>query len=173
MADHTSTLPTSPTPIPIFKGEGYDYWSIRMKTILRSRDLWDLVQDGVNEKETDAAKLKNSLKRDAHAMAIIQQAVHDQLFSRIAAASTAKESWEILKMEYEGDSQVKAVKLQWLRREFENLSMKEGEPIGDYLGVLLHLLARNGHMVKPLAIKQWWRRYLGVLHLSLIMLCHR
>ncbi|XP_076945056.1 uncharacterized protein LOC143615961 [Bidens hawaiensis] len=114
-----------------------------MKTILRSRDLWDLVQEGVDEKVKDAARLKNAQKRDAHGMAIIQQAVHDQLFSRVAAASMAKETWEILKMEFEGNSQVKAMKLQGLRRDFENLSMKEGEPIGDYFGRVMALVSQK------------------------------
>ncbi|XP_076889850.1 uncharacterized protein LOC143540759 [Bidens hawaiensis] len=114
-----------------------------MKTILRSRDLWDLVHDGVDATDKDAGKLKNSQKRDAHAMAIIQQAMHDQLFSRIAAASTAKETWEILRMEFQSDSQVKAVKLQGLRREFENLTMKESEVIGDYFGRVMALVSQK------------------------------
>ncbi|XP_076893818.1 uncharacterized protein LOC143545925 [Bidens hawaiensis] len=76
-------------------------------------------------------------------MAIIQQAVHDSLFSRVAAASMAKETWEILKMEFQGNSQVKAVKLQGLRRDFENLSMKEGEAIGDYFGRVIALVSQK------------------------------
>ncbi|XP_076902887.1 uncharacterized protein LOC143557777 [Bidens hawaiensis] len=143
MAEQTSTLPTAPAPIPVFKGEGYKYWSVRMKTILRSRDLWDLVHDGFDAAEKDVGKLKNSQKRDAHAMAIIQQAVHDQLFSRIAAVSTAKDTWEILRMEFQGDSQVKVVKLQGLRREFENLTMKESEVVGDYFGRVMALVSQK------------------------------
>ncbi|XP_076918653.1 uncharacterized protein LOC143579154 [Bidens hawaiensis] len=87
--------------------------------------------------------LKNAQKCDAPAMAIIQQAVHDQLFSRVAAASTTKEAWEILKMEFEGDSKVKVVKLQGLRSDFENLSMKEGEPIGEYFGRVMALVSQK------------------------------
>ncbi|XP_076907607.1 uncharacterized protein LOC143564114 [Bidens hawaiensis] len=142
MAEQTSTLPTATTPIFVFKGEGYEYWSIRMKTILRSRDLWDLVQEGTDDTEKYQGKLKNAQKRDAHAMAIIQQAMHDQFFSRIAAASTTKESWEILKMEIQGDSQVKAIKLQGLRRDFENLSMKESEVVGHYFGRVMALVSQ-------------------------------
>ncbi|KAD6453308.1 hypothetical protein E3N88_08013 [Mikania micrantha] len=123
MAEPTSALPTQPTPIPIFKGEGYDFWSIRMKTILRSRDLWDLVENGVNLDETDQSRLKTAQKKDAHAMAIIQQAVHDQLFSR--------------------DDQVKAVRLQCLRREFENLSMKEEESVGDYFSRVMGVVSQE------------------------------
>ncbi|KAJ0833844.1 putative RNA-directed DNA polymerase [Helianthus annuus] len=143
MADQTSTLPTAPTPIPVFKGEGYEHWCIRMKTILKSRDLWDLVEQGVNTAEPDANKLKALKKRDAHAMALIQQAVHDQLFSRIAAAESSKESWDILKMEYQGDTQVKAIKLQGLRRDFENLLMKESETVGEYFSRVMGIVSQK------------------------------
>lgn len=30
----------------VFKGESYEFWSIHMKTILKSQDLWDLVECG-------------------------------------------------------------------------------------------------------------------------------
>lgn len=83
-----------------------------MKTILQSRELWDVVclgptatGDGTNDNH--AIK-----KKDAQAMNIIQQGVHDSLFSRIVAADTTKETWEILRVEFQGDSQVQSVKLQ-------------------------------------------------------------
>ncbi|KAD1605691.1 hypothetical protein E3N88_42566 [Mikania micrantha] len=155
MAEPTSALPTQPTPIPIFKGDGYEFWSIRMKTILRSRDLWDLVATGVNNSETDPTKLRTAQKKDAHAMAIMQQAVHDQLFSRIAAATSARETWEILRLEYEGDDQVKAIKLQGLRRDFENLSMKDNESVGDYFSRVMGIVSQKrafGEMVTDQSI---------------------
>ncbi|XP_076933304.1 uncharacterized protein LOC143599174 [Bidens hawaiensis] len=140
MAEPTSAVQTQPTPIPIFKGDGYEYWCIRMKTILRSRDLWDLIETGVNLADTDQNRLKTVVKKDAHAMAIIQQAVNDQLISRIAGASTAKETWDILKMEFQGEDQVKAVKLQGLRKDFENLSKKDGELVGDYFSRVMAII---------------------------------
>ncbi|XP_076928528.1 uncharacterized protein LOC143592513 [Bidens hawaiensis] len=143
MAEPTSAVQTQPTHIPIFKGDGYEYWCIRMKTILRSSDLWDLIETGVNLADTDQNRLKTTVKKDAHAMAIIQQAVHDQLFSRIAGASTAKETWDILKMEFQGDDQVKAVKLQGLRKDFENWSMKDGELVGDYFSCVMAIVSQK------------------------------
>ncbi|XP_076909134.1 uncharacterized protein LOC143566275 [Bidens hawaiensis] len=113
-----------------------------MKTILRSRDLWDLVQDGIDETEKDQGQIKNAQKRDARVMAIIQLAIHDQLFSCVAAASTTKETWDILKLEFQGGSQVKVVKLQGLRRDYENLLMKEGEVLGDYFGRVMALVSQ-------------------------------
>ncbi|XP_076948698.1 uncharacterized protein LOC143621046 [Bidens hawaiensis] len=46
-------------------------------------------------------------------------------------------------MEYNGDSQIKALKLQSLRRNFEKLFMKEGEMIGDYSRRVMALVSQN------------------------------
>ncbi|KAK1426712.1 hypothetical protein QVD17_15391 [Tagetes erecta] len=33
--------------VPVFKGESYQHWSLCMKTILRSKELWDVVYLGI------------------------------------------------------------------------------------------------------------------------------
>ena len=108
-----------------------------MKTLLRSQELWDLVEYGfvdiseptIEEKET----LSETKKNDVNALFIIQQAVHETIFSRIAAATTSKQAWSILQKEFQGDSKVIIVKLQSLRRDFETLLMTNGESIADFL----------------------------------------
>ncbi|KAM0029839.1 putative RNA-directed DNA polymerase [Helianthus debilis subsp. tardiflorus] len=128
------------TFLPVFKGEGYEFWSIRVKTVLRSQELWDLVSRGFSEEDNDAARLRENQKKDARALALIQQAVHDSIFSRIAAAKTAKNAWDVLQTEYQGDSKVKTVKLQGLRREFETLQMKEDEAVADFLSKVMRIV---------------------------------
>ncbi|XP_076907580.1 uncharacterized protein LOC143564077 [Bidens hawaiensis] len=46
-------------------------------------------------------------------------------------------------MEFQGDTQVKAIKLQGLRRKFENLAMKECKAIGDYFGRIMALVSQK------------------------------
>lgn len=83
----------------VFDGEDYDYWSVMMKTLLLSQDLWDLVENGYNE-ESDAAgssdrtsdkKIKENKKKDAKALFIIQQGISRKLFPRIIGVNTSKE----------------------------------------------------------------------------------
>ncbi|XP_076920927.1 uncharacterized protein LOC143582186 [Bidens hawaiensis] len=124
--------------VPVFKGEGYEHWSLRMKTILRARELWDVVFLGVTAIGDGSQDQRESKKKDTQAMTIIQQGVHDSLFSRIATAESAKNTWDILQIEYQGDSQVQSIKLQGLRRNFENLSMKDDENIGDYFSRVMN-----------------------------------
>ncbi|GAU45642.1 hypothetical protein TSUD_175560 [Trifolium subterraneum] len=53
-------------------------------------------------------------------------------FEKIADATTSKDAWDILQKSYGGDSKVKKVKLQALKRQFELLEMKNDEAVADY-----------------------------------------
>ncbi|KAJ0508279.1 putative RNA-directed DNA polymerase [Helianthus annuus] len=138
MANNQQTQPLP--PLPIFKGEGYEFWHIRMRTSLMSQDLWDFVATGFNEGDGDRNRLRENKKKDARALSLIQQAVHDEVFSRIVAATTAKQAWTVLQTEYQGDSKVKMVKLQGLRRDFETIQMKEGEAVADFLSNVMKIV---------------------------------
>ncbi|XP_024965256.1 uncharacterized protein LOC112505607, partial [Cynara cardunculus var. scolymus] len=104
-----------------------------MKTLFRSQDLWDLVEQGISEASQDDAGRKETQKKDAKALFFIQQAIDEIIFSRIAAATSANEAWNTLKTEYQGSATVITVKLQSLRRDFETATMKNQETIQEYL----------------------------------------
>ncbi|CAL9012706.1 unnamed protein product [Prunus brigantina] len=140
---------------PIFNGENYEFWSIRMKTILKSHGLWDLVENGfdvsdpkkgkVKEEGSKAAEVEKStmaeiLMKDARALGLIQSAVSDQIFPRIVNEETSKGAWDILKQEFRGDKQVRSVKLQGLHREFKYTQMKDSEPLYVYIAKLFDLI---------------------------------
>ncbi|TYK12579.1 Retrovirus-related Pol polyprotein from transposon TNT 1-94 [Cucumis melo var. makuwa] len=78
-------------------------------------------------------KLRENRKKDSKALVIIQQAVHNSVFSQLAAATTSKQAWLILQKAFQGDSRVLVVKLQSLIRDFETLMMKNEESIADFL----------------------------------------
>jgi Domain of unknown function (DUF4219) len=75
--------------LPLFKGENYEFWSIKMRTMLKSHDLWELVDIGASNPDPTPI---DTTKRDAKALFFIQQAVHDMVFVKIAVAETAKEA---------------------------------------------------------------------------------
>ncbi|CAN6694655.1 unnamed protein product [Malus baccata var. baccata] len=104
----------------VFNEENFDFWQIKMKTIFRSHDLWDMVEMGYNhpakrEEELTATKLKllkeNTVK-DAKALDIIQGVVLDEIFPRITILEMEKEDWDILKQDFIRDKQVRSMKLQ-------------------------------------------------------------
>ncbi|VFQ83594.1 unnamed protein product [Cuscuta campestris] len=141
MASNGSSMGASQPLIPIFKGEGYEYWSIQKKTLLKSQDLWDFVELGYADPD-EANKLRENKKKDSKALAIIQQAVHDNVFSRIATATNSKQAWSTLQKEFKGDSKVIVVRLQSLRRDFETMIMKNGESVADFLSRAMTIVSQ-------------------------------
>ncbi|KAK4395143.1 hypothetical protein Sango_1668600 [Sesamum angolense] len=125
--------------VPIFSGQNYDYWAIKMKTYFQSQKLWELVEEGVTLPEdsstsssAEKGKLENKKAKDSEALYYIQTAVADHIFPRISVATSAKEAWSILQKEYEGSAKVRIIKLQTLTRDFENMKMKDYETIDEY-----------------------------------------
>ena len=114
--------------VPIFNGENYDYWSIKMKTFFCSQDLWDIVEEGFTiptDNSTLTAELKENKPKDSKALYILQQAMDDAIFPRIMDATSSKDAWNILQEEFQGSVKVRAIKLQSLRRDFELIKTKE------------------------------------------------
>nr|XP_011457580.1 PREDICTED: uncharacterized protein LOC105349489 [Fragaria vesca subsp. vesca] len=146
---------------PMFVGDNYDFWSIKMKTVLKSYDIWYLVEDGFDnpastEGLTDAQKveLRSNMKKDAKALAIIQQAVTDEIFPNIANEESSKFAWDVLAEEYKGTNEVRAIKVQSLRRDFEYTRMKDGEALDDYLTRLTNIVNQMKTYGEPLEDKR-------------------
>lgn len=130
---------TSQQLIPNFNGDKYELWSIKMKTLFKSQELWDLVENSYVE-EDEAQRRRENKKQDTKALFYIQQAMHESIFSRIAAAETSKEAWEMLKKEFHVSRKVMTVKLQSLRRNFENSAMNSSESMQDYLSRVVAII---------------------------------
>ncbi|KAK0582068.1 hypothetical protein LWI29_021146 [Acer saccharum] len=151
MSSSSVQNPSSPySLLPNFSGENYDFWKVKMKTLLLSEGLWNIVNNGFTEPAEESrlsgpekAKLEADQMTDAKALSKIQNGVTATIFPRIMRATTAKQAWEILEREFQGDNKAKVIKLQTFRREFENLKMKESESVKEYfsrvIGVVNHM----------------------------------
>ncbi|XP_012441927.1 uncharacterized protein LOC105766928 [Gossypium raimondii] len=62
----------------------------------------------------------------------IQNSVSNVIFIRIMACESPKQPWDKLKEEFQGTERTRQQKLLNLRREFENLKMKEEETMKQY-----------------------------------------
>lgn len=138
-ASSSSISSPQQSSIPVFEGENYDFWCVKMKTLFISQNVWDLVNNGYEEPDsidelsnTQKEQLKETEQRDARALLFIQQGVADNIFPRIMSASKSKEAWDTLKEEFQGDSKARAVKLLTLRRELENMKMRENETLKEF-----------------------------------------
>ncbi|XP_058757779.1 uncharacterized protein LOC131631036 [Vicia villosa] len=141
----------------------YDNWSIKMKALLGSQDVWDIVEKGFKEKDevslSQSAKdtLKESRKIDKKALFLIYQSVDEDTFQKISNATTAKKSWDKLQTCNKGVEQVKKIRLQTLRGDFERLFMEDSESISDYFSRVLTVvnqLTRNGEDVDDVKVME-------------------
>ena len=133
-------MSSQPFSTPLFEGENYDFWCVKMKTLFMSQDVWDLVENGFDEPPVEKDQLKELKKMDAKALLFIQQGVGNNIFPRIMRASKAKEAWDILQQEFQGDKRTRSVKLQALRRELENMKMKENETLNEFSSKFMELV---------------------------------
>nr|GEZ39774.1 retrovirus-related Pol polyprotein from transposon TNT 1-94 [Tanacetum cinerariifolium] len=67
----------SPTQIPVFKGDSYEFWSTKMMTLFKSQELWEFVETGIAETSDDEVSRKKNQKLDAKALFFIQQESKD------------------------------------------------------------------------------------------------
>jgi hypothetical protein len=122
--------------IPQFDGQKYAFWSIRMKTYIQEQgfQVWKSIIDGytaptvppTNDKEVNLGE--NNFK----AINVLLNGLSDTVFTKVAHCKYAKEIWDKLQNIYEGDSKVKAAKLQTYRGQLEQIKMKEDEDIASY-----------------------------------------
>ncbi|XP_058778162.1 uncharacterized protein LOC131652336 [Vicia villosa] len=152
-----------PFQMSMLTKNNYDNWSIKMKALLGSQDVWDVVEKGVKEQDeaslSQSAKdtLKESRKRDKKTLFLIYQSVDEDTFEKISNATTAKEAWDKLQTCNKGVEQVKKIRLQTLRGDFERLFMEESESISDYFSRVLAVvnqLKRNGEDVDDVKVME-------------------
>jgi hypothetical protein len=122
--------------IPQFDGQNYAFWSRRMKTYVQAQgfEVWKSVVDGYKEPTvppTNDNGKKLSLNNSKATNALLN-GLCDSVYTKVIHCSSAKEIWDKLQNIYEGDSKVKATKLQTYRGQFEQLKMKEDENIAAY-----------------------------------------
>ncbi|KAI5405505.1 hypothetical protein KIW84_052333 [Lathyrus oleraceus] len=99
--------------VPLFEGENYDFWAVKMETLFTSLDVLEFVQNGYDEPapteaEESSQRLEELKKKkkitDVGVLRMIQREISISIFPRIIRAKTSKEAWNILQQEFEGDS---------------------------------------------------------------------
>lgn len=95
--------------IPKLTKTNYDNWSILMKVLLGSQNLWEIVEYGYDEPDSDATlnenqrnALKNVRKKDKKTLFFIYQGVDEGTFEKISDAKSSKPACEILQKSFQG-----------------------------------------------------------------------
>ncbi|KAF2282576.1 hypothetical protein GH714_043205 [Hevea brasiliensis] len=111
---------------PVFNGDNYHVWVVRMEAYLEANDLWEAIEEDYEvlplSDNPTLAQLRNHKERKARkskARASLFAAVSSTIFTRIMTMKSTFEIWNFLKNEYEGDERIKGMQVLNLVREFE------------------------------------------------------
>jgi len=104
--------------IPRFDGH-YDFWSMTMENFLRSKELWQLVEDGIptfgirpteaQQKVETEARLK-----DLKVKNFLFQSIDREILETMMDKSTSQAIWRSMQQKYQGSTRVKCAQLQAL-----------------------------------------------------------
>ena len=98
--------------------------------------------------------LKENKKKDNKALGLIQQGLRESIFPKISSAESSKKAWGTLETCYQGVTKVKNVKLQNLRRDFENLKMKDNETIDNFITQVMNIVNQLGRYGEHLSYQR-------------------
>lgn len=115
-----------------------------------SQDLWKFVTIDYPELVDQAAEmaltnverdlLKENRKKDNKSLGLIQQSLNETIFLKKSSVFSSKKAWETLETNYQGVSKVNNVKIQNLRRDFENLKMNESESVDSFMTQVMNVV---------------------------------
>jgi len=97
----------NPISLPMFDGQNYHMWAIRMEAYLEASDLWEAVEEEYYvlplPDNPTMAQIKNNKemkRRKSKARVTLFATVSSNVFTRIMTLKTAHEIWGFLKKEY-------------------------------------------------------------------------
>ncbi|CAL5381550.1 unnamed protein product [Camellia sinensis] len=137
----------SPIIPPVFTGENYQTWAVRMTAYLQAVDLWEAVEadyeiiplpDNPTIQEIKIHKERTTKKYKAKSC--LHSAVSEAIFTKIMTLESAKNIWDYLRTESQGNDRSRSMQVMNLRREFEMQRMKESETIKEYSDRLLSIV---------------------------------
>ncbi|KAL0464341.1 UNVERIFIED_CONTAM: protein NLP7 [Sesamum latifolium] len=103
---------------PTFSGDAaaFPNWSIKMKRLLFSEGLLNLVEEGYKKPQpaeilgpAEMKELKQDMVNDAKALSLIRSSLSPNIVLRISSATTAKEAWDTIQTMFQNKTIVKEV----------------------------------------------------------------
>jgi len=76
--------------------------------------------------------------------------VSEEIFTRIMACKSAKETWDKLKTEFHGDEKSRKMQVLNLRRQFEGLKIRETDTIKDFSSQISKLRESYGKSTREI-----------------------
>ncbi|WVZ81780.1 hypothetical protein U9M48_029122 [Paspalum notatum var. saurae] len=99
----------------------YPEWVVMMRINLQAQGLWRAIDPG-----------NASYGDDRLALAAIARSVPTEMITMVESKETAKAAWEAIKTVRMGVERVRESNAQKLRRDFNNITFKDGESVDDF-----------------------------------------
>jgi hypothetical protein len=119
---------------PVFDGEDYSMWSVKMKGHLTSlhESIWDVVEYGVQvpqvgDKYYDSDEVTQIRHFNSQATTILLTYLGREEYNKVHGLETTKEIWDILKTAHEGDEVTKITKRETIEGELGRFVLNHGE----------------------------------------------
>ncbi|XP_078443602.1 uncharacterized protein LOC144713017 isoform X2 [Wolffia australiana] len=110
-----------PTPLNQLSATNYRHWAMRMEVHLDAQNLWEVV-----------AGTETNRQKDRLALSAMLAAIPETSGVQLDIKKSAKENWEIIRSFHVRIDRLAQSRAQGLRREFEKLTMKKEDKIGDF-----------------------------------------
>lgn len=139
---------------PMLTKTNYTAWSLKMRVIMQAHGVWEAV-------EAVDTKAVVEDRTDKIALAMIYQAIPEEMLLSLTDKKKAKDAWEGIKTMCQGAEKVKAAKVQTLRAEFEPLHMKDTDQLDDFCmrlnGLVTNIRALGDEVTKAYVVKKLLR----------------
>lgn len=110
---------------PMLTKSNYTAWALKLKVFMQAHGIWEAVEP------TDPKNIVEE-RIDKIALAMIYQAIPEEMLLSLAEKKISKDAWEAIKTMCQGADRVKTAKIQTLKAEFESLSMNNTEILDDF-----------------------------------------
>nr|GEV02159.1 zinc finger, CCHC-type [Tanacetum cinerariifolium] len=147
----SGTSMTFQCPVP--NSTNYTIWAVKIKALFNVHGIWEAVELTTNAKVDQ--------KKNNMAIAMLYQAIPENMVLQIASLTSAKEIWEALKVRHVGIERVKEARVQTIESEFESLKMGENEPLDVYAGKISEIVSQASSLEHTLEEKRQVRKLLG------------
>jgi hypothetical protein len=119
---------------PVFYGEDYSMWSVKMKGHLTSlhKSIWDVVEYGaqvpqVGDEDYDSDEVAQIRHFNSQATTILLASLSREEYNKVHGLETVKEIWDVLKTAHEGDEVTKITKRETIEGELGQFVLNHGE----------------------------------------------
>jgi hypothetical protein len=119
---------------PYFDGEDYYMWSDKMRHHLTSlhASIWDIVEFGaqvpnVGDKGYDSDEVAQIRHFNSQSTTILLVSLCREEYNKVQGLKSAKEIWDVLKTEHEGDEVTKITKRETTEGELGRFVLNKGE----------------------------------------------